>query len=654
MLDVDGDGHLDAVTGGERRGDGGLLCVFRGDGTGGLASPSVVHLSGIAGRLEAVDMDLDGYLDLVAEVGSGLCVLMRQPAGGLAPEVNYDAPVYGMLAVGDVNSDAYPDVVTAGSYGDAWQLLNAGDGALLDPVKISGTSSTTALVLGDVDGDGHSDLARRVFVAGSGYSLSLHLGDGHGQFSSLLQERTEFAEPLGTVRLANGREVLLVRGGLLATLSLEGGHLTPPRPFLHSSQSYEFALADFDEDGHTDWIAGLWQEDKRAGIAVYRGAGDGTLHGVRVSSTPINSGVGALVDLNADGTQDVLGGDQQHTVIFVQLGLPGGTFQPAAMHRIDCYQARFLPADYDGDGFLDVAVYSQYPPSFGLLRGDGAGGLAPVQTLYTPAPITPSGGLPIASDVDGDGCDEVIVSVTHEGAMLVLGAVDGRFVVDAMLDAPSVIAPLFARNVAGALAADILYLRRGPNEICEVWCLSLGAKGSWQPAFPFMLLPLPWLPGRGGLYDFAWSETLHLCDVDEDDRLDVVAWRSISQPFIGLPGSVTAGSQLGIWRGLPGGEWESTEAARLAGDAISSVGPLDVDGDGDLELVLNQYCSSNFVYGGCLVLQEQSGGQFVGDPERYSAFATPNVDVNGDGYLDAVHAANSGIVTYLNLTVRSQ
>jgi hypothetical protein len=653
VLDVDGDGHLDAVTSGEKSRDGGILLVFRGNGAGGLQTPTAVQLSGIAGQIEAVDLDLDGNPDLVAAVGNKLSVLLRDPAGGLAPETIYDAPVFGTFGLGDVDTDGYPDIVTASWFGETLLLLNSGDGTLLRPKPIPGTGRSTDAVLADFNGDGSSDLARRHRFTNQQHALSVHLGDGNGQFSLPAQRRIGYDQLVDVALLETGRASILLRGGLMSSVSYVDGDLTLPKPFLHSWQSYAFAQADLDEDGRIDWLTGLWQEDRRAGIAVYRGAGDGSLLGVVVSASPINMEM-SLADLNADGISDALGSDQQKNALYVQLGLPGGQFQPASLHRVEGHFPRFLTGDYDGDGFLDVAAYSQFPPSFGLLLGDGFGGLGPVETLYTPAPWTPSGGPPIVSDVDGDGRDEAIVSVTHDGGMLVLGAVDGRFQAEALLDTPSVIAPLFARDVAGAAAPDILYLRRGPHAVCEVWGLALDSEGDWLPPFLWKALPLPWVPGLGGAASMPWSGFMDLGRVDGDDLIDVIGWRSVILPASYPPAA--SGSQLNIWRGLPDGTWECSEATRVESDIgwQQPAGAMDIDGDGRLELAFAQGTVNTFYHAGCCVVLRLSQGQIVGDPERYSSYAKPNVDVNHDGFPDAVHNAFESIITYVNLAGASR
>ena len=63
------------------------------------------------------------------------------------------------VAVGDVNGDAIPDLVTAnGSYGSVSVLLGNGDGTFQAPQAFAAGQDTFFVVLGDLTGDGKSDI----------------------------------------------------------------------------------------------------------------------------------------------------------------------------------------------------------------------------------------------------------------------------------------------------------------------------------------------------------------------------------------------------------------------------------------------------------------------------------------------------------------
>ena len=133
--DVDGDGRLDIVA----ANIGEANAVYFGDGAGGFGR-SLPFGSGddhsYAVRL--ADLDLDGNLDLVvANVGAQNAVYFNR--GGASPgsgsaqgfvEFRFgcaDCATYG-LAVGDLNGDGFPEIVTANSGAPNGVFANVGTG----------------------------------------------------------------------------------------------------------------------------------------------------------------------------------------------------------------------------------------------------------------------------------------------------------------------------------------------------------------------------------------------------------------------------------------------------------------------------------------------------------------------------------------------
>ncbi len=86
-------------------------------------------------------------------------------------------------AVGDIDRDGDPDVVTGNFTADSISVLkNDGSGNLGAPANFGAGESVTAIALGDLDGDGDLDVvATNTFTS---YSVSVLKNNGTGGFSA--------------------------------------------------------------------------------------------------------------------------------------------------------------------------------------------------------------------------------------------------------------------------------------------------------------------------------------------------------------------------------------------------------------------------------------------------------------------------------------
>jgi hypothetical protein len=201
--DFNGDLKTDIVT--ANAGDVSLL-LGNGDGTFQLplsfslppqvspTDPDPSPLSQIPTSVAVGDLNGDGKLDLAvaADTYFSYCpvycggaydgyvnVLIGDGSGGFgAPETHhvgtglYPTPV----AIGDINGDTKPDVITASSL-DLSVLLGDGTGAVGSPINSPASFGLRSISLGDVDGDGKLDT-----LAG-GSPLTFEKGNGDGTFT---------------------------------------------------------------------------------------------------------------------------------------------------------------------------------------------------------------------------------------------------------------------------------------------------------------------------------------------------------------------------------------------------------------------------------------------------------------------------------------
>ncbi len=199
--DVNGDGRLDFVV---AAGKTSTVAIFLGDGKGGVASaPNVsIALGAPPSEMVLADLNRDGKLDLaIASHDSyGVAVLLGDGRGGFAsapgspfPAASGGHPHNHGLVVGDANEDGHLDLVTVQSDDETIAvLLGDGSGGFLpasaSPFAVGPGPYPPAL--GDLDGDGHLDVAVPASGTGRYYrehqslarTITLLLGDGKGHF----------------------------------------------------------------------------------------------------------------------------------------------------------------------------------------------------------------------------------------------------------------------------------------------------------------------------------------------------------------------------------------------------------------------------------------------------------------------------------------
>jgi VCBS repeat protein/FG-GAP repeat protein len=173
ISDLNADGHPDVAV---AEADG-FVSTFmnQGDGTLGVRRDYAAGSNGSGpASIAAADVDSDGSADLVAANGSASISVFRNDGDGtFAAQRDYqlaggDAV---SLAVGDLNSDGRPDVVTGG----VSVLLNHGDGTFTE--RDYDARGSNSIALGDLNGDGKLDVA----TANGGEGVSVLLNQGAGR-----------------------------------------------------------------------------------------------------------------------------------------------------------------------------------------------------------------------------------------------------------------------------------------------------------------------------------------------------------------------------------------------------------------------------------------------------------------------------------------
>ena len=189
VADVNGDGRLDILT---TYSITSQVAVLLNTSSGiQAAAPYSTGSGTVPTGIVVRDVNADGKLDVLTgnyAAGSTTAILLLgngngtfQPAIALAAGSGTN-PI--QLAVGDVNNDGKPDVLTANfNSSTASVLLGNGNGTFQTPVIYStGTGSNAQVIaLGDINGDTKLDL---VTANSNSNSVGVLLGNGNGTFQA--------------------------------------------------------------------------------------------------------------------------------------------------------------------------------------------------------------------------------------------------------------------------------------------------------------------------------------------------------------------------------------------------------------------------------------------------------------------------------------
>jgi hypothetical protein len=648
--DFNGDGKLDlvAVTQQINPTAPGNLSVLLGNGDGSFQPPVNIPISFAPFAVAVGDFNGDGKLDVVAtdsgfREGNTVTVLLGNGDGTFQSPRSFAVgrnPV--SVAVGDVNGDGIPDIVTANmSDNTVSVLLGNGDGTFRNRVTYPVGVNPHSVALADFRGDGRLDIvtANEGFVDTPG-GVSVLLGNGDGTFA-----------PAVDYSIGSGERDL----------------------------GSEFVrVADFNGDGRADLVTAN-TSDVGDSISVLLGNGDGTFQPARrTTNTPAASL--AVGDVNGDGTPDLVTTDRGFigtaVTVNVLLGNGDGTFGPPIRSTQGDIRVQAL-GDFNGDGRLDAVVLESIN-SVAVLLGNGDGTFLAAPTYATgPGPL----GLATA-DLNGDGIPDLVTANNGGNSVSVLlGNGDGTF-------QPAVNYPAGNRPLRVAVGdfngdgiPDLLVLDSGSAPLFQgTLSLLLGnGDGTFQAARTIIFQTASAFPvdlavadfnGDGHL-DLAVSEVVVTGQRDLDE-VDVVlgngdgtfqAPRSIILPIGANPQGLAVGDfngdgipdlaiatqtnvtvLLGNGNGTFGRETDIPDDSQPQALAVS-----DLNGDGALDLVVtHSFPDRDFV---SILLGRgngtfQAGGNFP--TGRFSAAAAVG-DFNGDGIPDLVIAnrANSDISVLL-------
>jgi hypothetical protein len=265
--DFDGNGTLDLAVVEYAGTANGRLGIFLGKGDGSFQQSAQYDIGYEPNAAAVADFDGDGNLD-VAVTNQGVkgqgsvMIFFGKGDGTFQPPTTYKLASYPYsVAAGDLNGDGHPDLaVTEGNAGIA-VLLNNGKGkfgkAVLYPVSPAEVSD---VVIADLNSDNHVDLVVSTYDA-----VAVLLGIGNGKFG---------------------------KAAIYSTVSIT-----------QESSPHGVVVADFNLDGIPDIATVLFQGNS----GLFYGRGDGTFKKVIPIKLQKDGGGQGIVsgDFNKDGAPDL-------------------------------------------------------------------------------------------------------------------------------------------------------------------------------------------------------------------------------------------------------------------------------------------------------------------------------------------------------------
>jgi len=557
------------------------------------------------------NLDGDGDLDILVGdsfFGSpGISVLKNNGDQTFAAPVYYSLPqsqTVGEVALSDFDLDGDLDAF-ATIRGDFDQLLkimvwrNNGDGTFAAPIEFPTGQGPAGIVIADFTGDGKPDVITANY-GGSSISILRHNG----------------------------------------LIGAAAGFL-PPVSFNATNHAEKIAAADVNGDGILDVVVGETVDiGPAATLAVMINTGTGDFAAPVIYDAAPDGRFGstgvALADLDNDGDVDLIGGGLYSTgsldngAVTIRRNNGNGTFGAAEI--ILFTNPNFVPMPKEittgfinGDGFADIiaAVPSgRAIEGFVAVTSNGSGGFN--TPIYYEASQQTFDVAIVDLDNDGDG-DVITVANSSAAVTVHENPGNGSFPVLPRYEVASLSDAVESADIDNDGDIDIVV--NGEVDIASidpvVKILKNNGNGTFAPAIDYT-------PTR----NFA---DMKLRDINGDGFVDLIFAPDANYPPY----------HFGTALNLGNGTFAPTVVTDVFSCGDGSIDAADLDGDGDLDIVLTEEETCPGVDAHIFIFRNDGNQNFVRMPDIVLIGLLPHgvalADVTGDGNIDIITVLSTGM-----------
>ncbi len=672
LADLNGDGKPDLVVANSFDND---VSVLRNETAPGatsaaFASPQTFAVGNSPFSVVVGDLNGDGKPDIVVANtgGDDVSVLVNATAPGattlaFAPQQTFavgGGPF--AVALGDLNGDGQPDLVVANANDNTVSVLvnktapGASSAAFASQQTFAVGSNPQAVAVGDVNGDGKSDL---VIANINANTVSVLLNaTAPGATTLAFASQQPFA--VGTAPQAvavgdvngDGKPDLVVANEGDNTVSVLVNKTAPgasraafasQQTFAVGNLPFSVALGDLNGDGRPDLItanetAGTVSVLLNTTVLAANSASFAPQATAAVGTHPFSLAAG---DLNGDGKPDLVVANLNDNTLSVLLNTtaPGATtpsFAPRETLAVGNNPLGVAIGDVNGDGRPDLLVTNANDNTVGVLLNQTAPGATTLS--FATQQTFAVGTNPIAvapADVNGDGRPDLVVANFGGGSVSVLLNQTAPGATALSFASQQPFAATQPRSVAvgdvnGDGRPDLVVTDQFFGTVTVL--LNQTAPGATTLSFA----------SQQTFATGSYPHSVALADVNGDGRPDIVIANENS-PYVSVLLNATA----------PGASTASFSSQQTfaAGNSPASVAVGDVNGDGRPDLVV-----ANRQDGTVSVLRNQTAPGATtlsfATQQTFAAGSGPYAlalsDLNGDGRPDlAVANYNDGTVSVL-------